>query len=85
MNKQVIVRSACLALFVGLAGCATGGPGGGSIYVPVGGAMTAVRRRNHHALIFLKSRTNRYGARVSNRLSLSRTRRAPGAQLQRIR
>lgn len=36
MNKQVIVRSACLALFVGLAGgCATG-PGGGSIYVPVG-------------------------------------------------
>ena len=37
MNKQVIVRSACLALFVGLAGgCATG-PGGGSIYVPVGG------------------------------------------------
>ncbi|MBN7768463.1 tetratricopeptide repeat protein [Marinobacter daepoensis] len=36
MKKVGIARSACLALFVGLAGCATG-PGGGSIYVPVGG------------------------------------------------
>lgn len=36
MNKAVITRAGCLALMLVLAGCATG-PGGGSIYVPVGG------------------------------------------------
>ncbi|KPQ27494.1 MAG: hypothetical protein HLUCCX14_14535 [Marinobacter excellens HL-55] len=36
MNNAVMTRASCLALVLALAGCATG-PGGGSIYVPVGG------------------------------------------------
>lgn len=36
MNNAVMTRASCLALMLVLAGCATG-PGGGSIYVPVGG------------------------------------------------
>lgn len=36
MNKTTITRAGCLAMALGLAGCASG-PGGGSIYVPMGG------------------------------------------------
>lgn len=36
MNKATITRAASLALMLALAGCAAG-PGGGSIYVPMGG------------------------------------------------
>ncbi|MBE0484758.1 tetratricopeptide repeat protein [Marinobacter sp.] len=36
MMKAVFSRCACLALALGVVGCASG-PGGGSIYVPVGG------------------------------------------------
>ena len=36
MNKQVLLRTGLMTLFLAIAGCASG-PGGESIYVPVGG------------------------------------------------
>lgn len=36
MNKQVLLRTGLMALFLTVAGCASG-PGGESIYVPIGG------------------------------------------------